>query len=208
MSLLIHCLLSGPGYKRSCSHNIWFPLVQTSTATLLTPFLSSLSQNVTVGNTPWPVQQHRAEGHASQEAAKSLRDTPGKRQVPRSTSMRLAAAPNKGSLCPLWLLAWLSQNQQGSIPAALGNRMGQERIGWAAPTFCAPLTCTERGLHVEGTWALKKGTILKTFRHWIGDVEAIFCRQLIYTKHSRVLPPNQFQVRDLMVTASRVKALL
>ena len=130
----------------------------------------------------------------------------GKRQVPGSTSMRLAVAPNKMSPCPLWL-PQPCQNQQGAIPVALGNRMEQERIGWAAPTFCAPPTRSE-GAARRRDWDLKKGTIPKTFRHWLGDVEGIFCRQLLYTKHSKVLPPNHFKARDLTVTVSRAKALL
>lgn len=86
--------------------------------------------------------------------------------------------------------------------------MGQERIGWAVPTFCAPLTCTWGGAAYQRDLAFKKSTILKTFRYFIGDMESIFRSQLKYTKHSKVLPLNHFQARDLMVAVSRAKVLL
>lgn len=124
--------------------------------TLLMPFFSSLSQNTTMGNTPWPAPQDQAEGHASQEAATSLRDTPGRGKCREARLCPWLQMPTKAAFVPWWLSAWLRQNQQGLIPAALGNRMGQERIGWAAPTFCAPLTCTERSCVSKGPGLLRR----------------------------------------------------
>lgn len=83
---------------------------------------------------------------------------------------------------------------------------GKNRLG------CSYLLCTS-DLHLGGAayqrdLAFKKSTILKTFRYFIGDMESIFHRHLKYTKHSKVLPLNHFQAKDLMVAVSRDKVLL
>lgn len=129
-----------------------------------TPFVASFCANLDLSHafSPLPLPEYDNRKHSPVSVATASRDThvsqdsaiaawcPSKRQVLRSTSMPRAAAPNKRSLCPLVTFARLCQNQQGSIPAALGNRTGQGRIGWAVPTFCAPLACTAGGCISKG----------------------------------------------------------
>lgn len=187
--------------------------MQTSTS--LIPFLFFLSQNKTIGNTLWSVwrllSRDTPDTHAPQEALKSHWNHCVMPQQEASAEKHVHApgcsSQQKEPLSPGGFRRTVPESTRiDSSSARKQDGIGKNRPG------CSYLLCTS-DLHLGGTayqrdLAFKKSIILKTSRYFIGDMESIFCRQLKYTKHSKVLPPNHFQARDLMVAVSRAKVLL